>query len=267
MTTSDYQDVTIQRDGVAARDRVAVESPLEIRVGRLPLAVMMRTPGYDHDLVAGLLLTEGIVASVDDIHDIRHCDDVDADSAGNVVIADLADGVVFDPVRFRRNLPGYGGCGVCGRTVIEHVRGRMPPLGDGLRWSRAALAELPAAMARGQAGFAQTGGLHAAALFDPRGAARCVREDIGRHNAVDKVIGWAARETGLPCGDDVLVVSSRAGFEIVQKAIAAGIQIVASVSAASSMAIELAEEAGLTLAGFVRDGTMNVYAHPDRLTN
>jgi FdhD protein len=257
-------------DGLSRRpDHLAVEEPLEIRVSEKgasrTLTVTMRTPGHDFELVAGWLLAEGAVDSAEDIRAIRYCTDpeLDGEQRFNVVTADLAGDV--PPVAARRVLSSSS-CGVCGTATIDALkRAGHPALLDGQRLDWAVLAGLPAQLRSAQEAFESTGGLHGAALVSFDGEQLVVREDIGRHNAVDKVIGWALLEGHFPLSDTVLVVSGRTSFEIVQKALRAGIPMIAAISAASSLAQRMAEEAGLTLVGFLRGDRCTVYAHPERI--
>jgi FdhD protein len=239
---------------------LAVEEPLEIRIGGRPLAVTMRTPGDDVDLVAGFLFTEGVVAGRDDIAEIRKCDD-------NVADVRLDPGVTLAADLLRRNFLTTSACGLCGKESIDAVRTRalFDVTGDQLSVDPAALARLPDRLREAQRVFERTGGLHAAAVFCADGTMLALREDVGRHNAVDKVIGWALREARLPLRGCVLLVSGRASFELAQKALMAGIPVLAAVSAPSSLAVELADEAGLTLVGFLRGGSMNAYTGVQRL--
>ena len=260
-----YTTRPVERVGPGGRepttDRVAAEAPMEIRIGPTPIAVLMRTPGSDLDLVRGFALTEGIVIHPHELQAATRIGDA-ADDARYVL--EFAPGVEVDPDRFKRNLYATSSCGVCGKASIDAVRiaAATPPPGP--RIDGAALAGFAAAMRAAQAGFAATGGLHAAALFRPDGTLVALREDIGRHNAVDKVVGAVAGWV-WPIADHVLLVSGRVSFEIVQKAAVAGIPIVAGISAASSLAIDLATELGMTVVGFVRDGSFNVYSGADRI--
>ncbi len=268
-----------ERHGGALRarsDRLAVEEPLEIRIASRPapgmasprstLSVTMRTPGHDFELVAGFLLSEGVVSGAGDLRTIAYCldRDVEPDQRYNVVTAEL-DG---EPRRAvpERNVVTSSACGVCGSASIESVTRRdHPRLGDGPSVGPALLARMPDLLASGQRGFAQTGGLHGAALVSASGDVLALREDVGRHNAVDKVVGWALLEGRLPLEDVALVVSGRISFEIVQKALQAGIAFVAAVSAATSLAARLAAETGMTLVGFVRGERCTVYAGRGRI--
>ena len=247
-------------------DWVTVEEPLEIRVGSQTLAVTMRTPGHDHDLAAGWLVTEGIVSRPDELVRLEHCRETRSpEEEGNVVIARITAqaGDVLD--RARRLLLTSSSCGLCGKGSIESIHGRFLPISTPAIVSPDVLLALPDALRRAQTTFGRTGGLHAAGVFSLAGELRVAREDVGRHNAVDKVVGSLFREGRLPLSDSILCVSGRASFEIVQKALAARIPIVAAVSAPSSLAIDLARESNMALAGFLRDGTFNLYSGEDRL--
>lgn len=258
----------VGEDVVRRADVLAVEEPLEIRVGGVPLAVTMRTPGHDVELATGFLVSEGVIAAGDDVRAAIHCGGPGtggADNTYNVLDITLARGVAApEPTR---NFYTTSSCGVCGKASIDAVRtvSRHPVDRDDVAVDAAVVAELPGALRAAQAVFEKTGGLHAAGLFTPTGDTLVVREDVGRHNAVDKVVGWAAMNDRLPLRGTVLQVSGRASFELVQKAVMAGIPILSAVSAPSSLAVELAREAGLTLAGFVRDGRMNLYAGAQRV--
>lgn len=253
---------------VRRSDTLAVEEPLEIRLGGEPFVVTMRTPGDDVDLVHGLLHSEGIVAYVEDIVGARYCEGEGPDGLNtyNVLDVTLASDVTPPSADLRRNVVTTSACGVCGTTSIDQVvRQTSHPLEAGLRIPVELISAAPDRLREQQRTFAKTGGLHAAGLMTPDGVLVCVREDVGRHNAVDKVVGWAIRQQMLPLGQFILVVSGRASFELTQKAVLAGISMMVAVSAPSSLAAELAEEAGLTLVGFVRGQTMNVYSHPERV--
>jgi FdhD protein len=254
---------------VGRPDTVTVEEPLQVRVGGRPLTVTMRTPGDDFDLTIGFLVTEGLVGDAQDVATLMHCQDEGDDGRPtfNVVDVALQPGVELPDVSLERSFFSSSSCGVCGKASVDAVRVRSPydVAADTTRVSPAVLAAMPDALRTAQKVFERTGGLHAAGLFTADGELLAVREDIGRHNAVDKVIGWAAREGRLPLTGCVLFVSSRASFELTQKAMMAGIPCLAAVSAPSSLAIELAKEAGMTLAGFVRPPRMTVYAGGERL--
>jgi FdhD protein len=249
-------------------DHLTVEEPLEIRVGGRALAVTMRTPGHDVDLALGLLVSEGVVRGRDDVIAARHCaGEPGVEGEFNVVDVGIAPGVVV-PESARHALTMTSACGLCGKDSIDAVRSRSVHAvrEDRVQVDPAWLAGLPDRMRAEQTAFERTGGLHAAALVDvERDEFLVVREDVGRHNAVDKVIGWAVREDRLPMAGTVLVLSGRGGFELVQKASMAGVPVVVAVSAPSSLAVDLADEVGLTLAGFVRGGSMVVYAGDERV--
>jgi FdhD protein len=255
-------------------DTLAAEEPLEIRVGpagardRPPLAVTMRTPGDELDLALGFLLTEGLITKADDVVTAQLCSGADEPNTYNVVDVALAAHVPAPRTDPTRNFYTTSSCGVCGKASIEAVRTRSsyPVDGDPVTVPAALLADLPDRLRAGQRGFDRTGGLHAAGLFTGEGEPLVVREDVGRHNAVDKVIGWALRDSRLPLTGCVLLVSGRASFELTQKAWMAGVPILAAVSAPSTLAVDLAVEAGITLVAFLRGRTMNVYSRPDRLT-
>jgi FdhD protein len=254
--------------GPAELDLLAREEPLEIRVNQVALAVVMRTPGDDEELVRGFLLSERIIDSITDIADLRHCDSVDTPEAeDNVMLVRLVPSVDVDLAALRRNLYASSSCGVCGKASIE-VALALPSFDArrslDVRVGADVLATLPDRLRAEQHVFARTGGLHGAGLFEPSGDLLVVREDVGRHNAVDKVIGWAVAHA-VALDRCVLMVSGRVSFEIVQKALALAIPIIAAVSAPTSLAVELAREAGMTLVGFVRDGRLCVYAGAQRL--
>jgi FdhD protein len=249
-------------------DWVVVEEPLEIRVGGEPLAVLMRTPGDDIDLAAGFALTEGVVRRGTDLGTIRHCDDAAAGpgvTGGNVVEIGLVPGVVLDRDGLRRHLIASAACGICGRATLDALADRAGPNHSTMRVPRSLVASLPDRLAQGQGVFRRTGALHAAALFDAAGRALAVREDVGRHNAVDKVIGRAILE-GLDLTSTILVVSGRTSFEILQKAAVASVPIVCAVSGPTTLAIDTARAFNITLVNFVRPGGMNVASCPERLT-
>jgi FdhD protein len=250
----------------AARDAVAREEPLEIQIGAAPLAVVMRTPGHDADLALGFLSSERVIASIEDVLSVRHCrESRSPEAADNVVRVALAEGVHVDWEALRRNLYASSSCGMCGKATIENALACAPPIRDRARFDAALFPALPERLADVQPGFARTGGLHAAALFDRSGSLLVAREDVGRHNAVDKVIGFCLREKRWPLAGHVLLVSGRISFEIVQKALAARLPLVAGVSAPSSLAVEFAEKAGMTLIGFLRGNSFNVYGDPARV--
>ncbi len=259
------------RDGAHTTrpDTLTVEEPLEIRVGGKALSITMRTPGDDFDLAAGFLVGEGVVRAPADIQAIRYCAGATADGGNtyNVLDVALAEGVAPPDASVARNFYTTSSCGLCGKASLDAVRTTVtwPVAADPFTTEPAALAGLPDELRAAQRAFDRTGGLHAAGLFDADGKLLCLREDVGRHNAVDKVVGWATRAGNLPLAGTALMVSGRASFELVQKAVMAGIPLLAAVSAPSSLAVDLAAELGLTLVGFLRGTSMNVYTRPDRL--
>jgi FdhD protein len=249
-------------------DTVIVEEPLEIRVEGEPLAVTLRTPGHDLELAAGFLYTEGVIEDRRDLTALAHVPDPE-DPSSNTVDCRLAGGVLAHAAAIRRatrELYATSSCGLCGKTSIDRLNVMVGPLAGSLHVSPDVLTTLPESLRRAQALFDSTGGVHAAGLFSADGTLEVVREDIGRHNAVDKVLGWRFLQDRAPVDDRVLVVSSRAGFEIVQKALVARVPVVASVGAASSMAVDLARQTGITLVGFVRGGRMVCYTGAESLS-
>lgn len=263
---------------VSASDVLAAEEPLEIRVGYGPtgqrehrtLSITMRTPGHDFELAAGFLLTEGIIHHRADLTGVIYCPDVEkAEERENVVRAELAPGTTLDMPRMERHFYTSSSCGVCGKTSIDAVHAAACPVlpTDGPYIEAAVIHQLPDRQRAAQALFEQTGGLHAAALFSPAGELLLLREDVGRHNALDKVIGAALLQEWLPLHNAVLLVSGRASFELVQKAAVAGIPVLAAVGAPSSLAVQAAQNFGMTLCGFVRQGRYNVYCHEWRLSS
>ncbi|MFJ5970780.1 formate dehydrogenase accessory sulfurtransferase FdhD [Streptomyces sp. NPDC093060] len=260
------------RDGaVSARpDTLVAEEPLEIRLGGRPLAITMRTPGDDFALATGFLVSEGVVRRAEDVANIVYCAGATEDGANtyNVVDVRLASGVPLPDITLERNVYTTSSCGLCGKASLEAVRTTAAwPIRDRppLRVAPKALAALPDRLRAAQRVFDRTGGLHSAGLFSPEGELLDLREDIGRHNAVDKLIGRALRSGELPLSRRILLVSGRASFELAQKAVMAGVPMLAAVSAPSSLAVDLAAETGLTLIGFLRGGSMNVYAGEHRL--
>jgi FdhD protein len=276
----------------ARLDTLAVEEPLEIRLAGCSVAVTMRTPGDDFDLTLGFLYTEGIIRGMEDISSIAHCPVDNSFPEGTVMVAaargyppgpalsnrsnvvnvNPSDPSLVDPDRWRRNFFATSSCGICGKASIQAVRQDAPPISSDARVTSETLLRLERELRRAQTVFGQTGGLHAAGLFDLDGRPLVVREDVGRHNAVDKVVGASLRNgtlAGRGCSrkasTQILMVSGRASFEIVQKALMAGIPMVAAVSAPSSLAVDLAREANLTLVGFLRSGRFNVYAGEERI--
>ncbi|MCP2636418.1 formate dehydrogenase accessory sulfurtransferase FdhD [Microbacterium sp. HD4P20] len=271
--------ITLGEHGAAVRrraDTLAVEEPLEIRLAGEPLTVTMRTPGHDIELAAGFLVSEGVISAGGHFRSAIHCGGPGTGAVGitstentyNVLDVTLAPGVEPPLTDIARNFYTTSSCGVCGTASIEAIEkiSQYDVGADDVVVDAALVAGLPDALRAGQAVFDKTGGLHAAALFDAAsGEMLVLREDVGRHNAVDKVVGWAVLEDRLPLRATVLQVSGRASFELVQKAVMAGIPILSAVSAPSSLAVELAEASGLTLAGFVRGPSMNLYARADRV--
>ncbi|MCA1830985.1 MAG: formate dehydrogenase accessory sulfurtransferase FdhD [Actinobacteria bacterium] len=262
---------TVVRDGATKErtDRVATEEPLEIRIARygapaIPLAVTMRTPGNDFELAVGLLVSEGVVTRPDDVLEVRYC--VDGEQLYNVVTVDVRTSVEINRQHLARNLTMTSACGVCGKAALDAIATtNVPHIAAGPVVRPDVIAKLPDRLREDQRIFDKTGGLHAAGLASPEGNLVEVREDVGRHNAVDKVIGALYMEKALPASDRVLVVSGRASFEIMQKAAAAGIPIVAAVGAPSSLAVDVAKTFGMTLAGFVRGGGFNIYTGKERV--
>lgn len=251
-------------------DTLATEEPLEIRLAGYSVAVTMRTPGDDFDLAAGFLFTEGILRDWADIASIAHCPSDDAATAGNIVNLNPTDPAVVEPERWRRNFFATSSCGVCGKASIAAITQEAPALAAPGTLALETLYTLDNQLRHAQDVFSQTGGLHAAGLFDERGTLIVIREDVGRHNAVDKVIGHAVRNRQVPLHHHILMVSSRGSFEIVQKALMAGIPTVATVSAPSSLAVDLARSSGMTLIGFLRSGRdgsgrFNAYAGTERI--
>jgi len=248
----------------ASRDRdvVAVELPLEVRLNSLPFSVIMRTPGADRDLALGFLLTEGVIAQMSDVERV---DLDDVEHVVNVWLPPSHRTVVDRAIGQRREVMMNSSCGMCGRRSLEALTLDRPPFAD--RWTVAprVLLALPAVLAAAQPAFAETGGLHAAGVFDRDGRLVASAEDVGRHNAVDKLLGRMLQERGLPLDDLLLFVSGRTSFEIVQKAWVGGLRVVAGISAPSSLAVDLARTAGITLLGFVREARFNVYAHDTRV--
>ena len=253
-----YADAGVE----VGRDELAAEEPLEIRLRGRPVSVTMRTPDHDDELAAGFLLTEGIITGRRDLVRIEPCSRNEQENVLNVV---LGPEVAVDFGRLTRNVFASSSCGLCGKASIEAVHQSFKPVNSDLLLDASTLLALPAKLRGGQTTFERTGGLHAAAVFDQAGELVVVREDIGRHNAVDKVLGHGLLHGLLPFDRHLLLVSGRASFEITQKALAARIPVVAAVSAPSSLAVEFARESGQTLVGFLRGSRMNVYAHPQRI--
>ena len=247
------------------RDEVAVEEPLEIRVEGHSIAVVMRTPGHDRELAAGFALTEGIVRSGSDIFEITSCLTTERPS-DNVASISLTDPARFDATKLSRHVFSSSSCGVCGKVTIEAAMQQFPPIESAPTVDAKTLLSLPAKLAAAQQTFQRTGGLHACALFDASGELLLLREDVGRHNALDKVIGHQLLAKQLPAGNCVLLLSGRVSFEMTQKALAAGIAIIAAISAPTSLAVEFARANNQTLVGFLRGETMNVYAGTERIS-
>ena len=261
--------LTRYEDGrpIGERDDVlAAEEPLEIRVEGRPLAVVMRTPGHDRELAAGFLLTEGVIKSMKDVFDITSCVAPGATGEGNAVDVALTHPDSFDFEKLTRHVFTSSSCGICSKASIDAVMKRRKPLHDDLRVKASVLLALPQRLARKQETFKSTGGLHACALFDTAGKLLAVREDVGRHNALDKLLGWALMEKLTPLHGHIALLSGRASFEMMQKAHAGSISIVAAISASSSLAVEFAREGGQTLVGFLRGRSMNVYTGAERIT-
>ncbi len=255
-------------DAVRRPETLVVEEPLEIRVNGAPVTVTMRTPGSDIALAQGFLLTEGVIGRRDDVLTVRYCRGDGAPNTYNVLDVTLAPDVRPPDLDVTRNFYTTSSCGVCGKASLEAVRtiSRYCPGDDPATVAADTLTGLPHELRAAQKVFESTGGLHGAALFDVDGTLLVVREDIGRHNAVDKVIGWALENDRIPLNATVLLVSGRASFELTQKAVMAGIPILAAVSAPSSLAVDLASQSGVTLVAFLRGDSMNVYSRPDRIT-
>ncbi len=250
-------------------DRLATEEPMEIRAAGptqepVSIAVTMRTPGGDFELAAGFLLTEGLIGGREEIRSVSYCEDLPPEEQHyNIVTVTLTR--AFDDRALSRNFFASSSCGVCGKATLEHVEVACRRVAPGPEVEAQVLDTMPEALRRAQRVFDQTGGLHAAGLFAPTGQLLSLREDVGRHNAVDKLVGQALLAGDLPLSERVLFVSGRSSFEIVQKAAVAGIPVVASVSAPSSLAVQAGERLGITVVGFVRDGRCNVYSHPERI--
>jgi FdhD protein len=259
----------------AEDDLLAVEQPLAIRIGYGPageriqreLAVTMRTPGHDHDLVLGFLFTEGIISTAAQVNSLRHCEQGPEAQRGNVVRVELHESVSPSPVLLKRQTFVSSSCGICGKTSIEAVRVLCTTPPSVPEWTLSAdqLLELNAAVVARQSAFSATGGMHAAALFDLAGNLLALREDVGRHNALDKLVGHALAEQRVPLSRHLLFLSGRASFELIQKAAMAGISLVCAVGAPSSLAVEAAREFQMTLAGFLREGRFNLYTGPERV--
>ena len=259
----EIQRMTAAGRRASRRDQLAVEAPLEIRIHGRGVTVTMRTPGQDRELAAGFLLTERIISARKDVVDIAPCRA--SFEPENTLDVFLAPGVEVDFARLTRHVYAASSCGLCGKATLDAVRQQFAPVDSTITLTARTLLALPARMRRSQRMFSKTGGLHAAASFDARGKLLVLREDIGRHNAVDKVIGHGLLEGGFPFESHILLVSGRASLEIMQKSLAARIPIVCAVSAPSSLAVEFAQASRQTLVGFLRDETMNIYAGPERI--
>lgn len=261
--------ITLRADGTRSKvDLIAVEEPLELRLAGESFTVTMRTPGHDFELVAGFLVAEGIISSAEHLRSLRYCAGTDerGNQTYNVIDAALDPGLPPTSLLRTRNVLTTSACGICGTTSIDAVEKTLPAgRTDMLRLPAETLLRLPELMRGEQALFSKTGGVHAAGLFDAEGTLLCLREDVGRHNAVDKVVGWALTQGRLPLSGTVLQVSGRASFELVQKAALAGIEMLSAVGAPSSLAVDLAERSGLTLAGFSRGRSINLYTHTQRV--
>lgn len=264
--------ITVGTEPLRREDVLAVEEPLEIRVAGTALSITMRTPGHDFDLAAGFLVSEGVITRADQLGAIRYCAGaaIDGDNTYNVLDVTLAAGVAEPDTSLQRNFYMTSSCGLCGKASIDAVRtlSAYPLAHDDFSITAEFLVSLPAQLRAGQDVFEKTGGLHAAALFDgTNGELLVLREDVGRHNAVDKVVGWAVKEDRLPLRGTILMVSGRASFELTQKASMAGIPVMAAISAPSSLAIDLAAEIGMTVIGFLRGDSMVVYCGEERITD
>lgn len=257
--------VTVGGGSEDRADVTAREEPLEIRVEGRSVAVVMRTPGHDEELVAGFLISEGVIQKARDVLEISQCPST-GNTHGNIVDV-LLGGAVVNWESLTRHVFSASSCGLCGKTSIESVFQRFPAVTADFQVGARVIATLPDKLRAAQETFATTGGLHASAVFDMEGNLLVLREDVGRHNALDKVLGHALQKDLLPLDRHILLVSGRVSFEIMQKALAAGVPVVAAISAPSSLAVDFAREGGQTLIGFLRGGTMNVYAHPERILN
>lgn len=259
------RDDVLKWDGHSVQrlcDELAEEAPLEIRVRGRAVSVTMRTPGHDDELAAGFLLTEGIIDRASDVQRIAHCAH---NAAGNVINVSLARGVAFDADRLTRHVFASSSCGLCGKATIDAIQAQFPPVTSEVAFDAGAISRFPDAMRAVQETFQRTGGLHAAAVFDASGRLTVLREDVGRHNAVDKALGHCLMRGPFPLQEHALLVSGRTSFEILQKSLAARLPVVAAVSAPSSLAAEFAHRNGQTLIGFLRGCRMNIYTHAQRV--
>ncbi len=266
--TAGWQVTKISAEGAAqCPDVLAREEPLEMRVNGQSVAVTMRTPGHDEELAAGFLWTERLIAAPSDLVSVGHCPGKSAEERDNIVLAYVKGANGLPESGWQRNFPASSSCGICGKASIDAVRQAAPPVRSALRVGAETIHRLPDTLRAAQDTFDRTGALHAAGLFDAAGELALLREDVGRHNAVDKMIGAALFRRMLPLDDYVVLVSGRAGFEIVQKCLMAGVPVVAAVGAPSSLAVELAAAGGMTLIGFLRAATMNVYTGAERIVS
>jgi FdhD protein len=268
MKTALKAKITRYRDGVFAEkpDDLATEEPLEIRIEGQSVAVLMRSPGHDRELAAGFLVSENIVRSAGEIFEITVCgESVGGSDETNVANVTLKNPERFDATKFSRNLVSSASCGICGKTSIDALAKQFPPIHSTLQVSTALLLDLPTRLSAAQETFQLTGGLHACALFEPDGVLLASREDVGRHNALDKLIGYALLENRLPLDHQILLLSGRVSFEMVQKALAAGIPVIAAISAPTSLAVEFARANNQTLVGFLRGDHMNIYSGAERI--
>lgn len=267
-STANFETKLVRCESGAARevfDWVAREEPLEIRVRGRSVAVTMRTPGHDGELACGFLVTEGLLKRRADVVEVAHCQTGEQAELGNVLNVFVAPKVEVSFEHLTRHVFASSSCGLCGKATIESVHQKFPPVTDLERFNQGMVQAMPAKLRASQEQFEKTGGLHAAGIFDREGNLLVLREDVGRHNAVDKVIGWGFLQGSLPFAQHALMVSGRASFEIMQKALAAGIPLVAAVSAPSSLAVEFARDSGQTLIGFLRGEIFNIYSHPERI--
>jgi len=264
------REVVVTRRGQSGgeRDHVAVEEPMEVRVNGASFAVIMRTPGADRDLAAGFLLAEDVIRDADEIGTIEYCQDATDEGRDNTINVTVTGGAVerlTARLTDRRQVTMNSSCGLCGRRTIESLQARVATVGGAWTVPAAVIASLPDRLRASQAAFDATGGIHAAGLFDRTGHLQQSAEDVGRHNAVDKIVGRTLLAGRHPLDESILLVSGRTSFELVQKALLAGVPLIAAVSAPSSLAIDLATEAGITLCGFVRGPRFNIYSHPHRV--
>jgi FdhD protein len=265
------REVTVSQIGAAdRRDLVAVEEPMEVRVNGASFAVIMRTPGTDRDLAAGFLLAEDVIRSADEIGTVEYCQDVTGEGRGNtinVIVTGDAVTRLNDRLSERRRVMMTSSCGLCGRRTIESLQSRVASVHGNWTVAAEVISSLPDRLRASQPGFESTGGLHAAGLFDRAGILQQSAEDVGRHNAVDKIVGRTLLAGTHPLSQSLLLVSGRTSFELVQKALLAGVPLIAAVSAPSSLAIDLAQQADITLCGFVRGGRFNIYSHAHRIAD